>query len=250
MVEKTNTPVNENGVTIASDKHVRFSDLIWYDPNYLSHITIGGAGGIGSWVALALSRMGYKLHIFDPDTVDTTNLGGQLYGEQSVGIIKSTATATLCAQLGASQRIIADVLYAGQQVALVTVSAFDNMKARKALFEQWKKHKQGLFIDGRMLAESGQVYYVRGAYPDDIVAYEATLFDDSEVKDQPCSAKATTHCGMRIATEIVTGVTNFVTNQMLKSDVREVPFRREFQLALFYEDTQTVEQCMPQLSTI
>ena len=79
--------VNEEPV-LAKDGHVRFSGLMWYNPTFLD-ITIGGAGGIGSWFTTLISRIGVSsLHLYDMDTIDTTNLGGQLYKTGQVNMSK------------------------------------------------------------------------------------------------------------------------------------------------------------------
>jgi hypothetical protein len=124
------------------------------------------------------------------------------------------------------------------------------MKARKTLFEEWVKlvqdptqkeqNKLAIFVDGRMLAEAGHVYWVT---PDKIDAYRTQLFDDSEVQDQPCSAKATTDCGMFIASVISAGFKNWVTNCKLGADVRELPFKLEFELFLMNFTFKTPDEC-------
>lgn len=50
------------------------------------HISLVGAGAIGSWVALALGKMlgGYQnsdlqIQIYDPDLVEEVNIPGQFY---------------------------------------------------------------------------------------------------------------------------------------------------------------------------
>jgi hypothetical protein len=104
------------------------------------------------------------------------------------------------------------------------------MKARKLMFEAWKRNpEKELFIDGRMLMEQGMIFCVT---PDKIDAYEQHLFEDSEVLDQPCSAKATSHSGAIIAGLMVSAYTNYLTNMKLGVDVRDVPFKFDYMLQL------------------
>ena len=59
-------------------------------------ITIIGVGGIGSPVALALTKMGCRrLTLFDPDTIEPHNLPNQLYRLRDVGRPKVEALADL-----------------------------------------------------------------------------------------------------------------------------------------------------------
>ncbi len=108
------------------------------------------------------------------------------------------------------------------------------MLARKTLFEAWLAHigdsKDAIFIDGRLLAELGQVFIVT---PDKAEQYRASLFDDSIVQPEDCSYKGTTHCSAIIAGLMVGGYNNYLTNLELGKDIRELPFNIDYQLALF-----------------
>jgi molybdopterin/thiamine biosynthesis adenylyltransferase len=116
-------------------------------------------------------------------------------------------------------------------IAPVVFSCFDNMEARKLMFEKWcEQDDKQIFIDGRMLAEQGMVYAVT---PDKIERYKETLFDDSEVEDQDCSYKATTHCGKLISSLMTAVMNNYVANEIVTGmPIREVPFEINFNLQL------------------
>lgn len=231
--------------------HVRFSELPWYDPNFgPGWITVGGAGGIGSWLCALLSRAGYSLHVWDFDRIDETNFGGQFYLKQFQGKNKAESVIELCKMLGADQLITnGETVDESSDVSPICFSAFDNMKARKILFELWVKlvnslpeeeKKNAIFVDGRMLAEAGHIYWVT---PDKIDVYRTQIFEDSVVADQPCSAKATSHCGAYISSIMMAGFTNWVTNCKLGMDAREVPFKMEFELALLNFTFKTESEC-------
>jgi hypothetical protein len=114
-------------------------------------------------------------------------------------------------------------------------SCFDNMEARKIMFERWcllyekTKNENMLFVDGRMTADTGQIYFVQ---PKNIERYKETLFDDSEVEDLACSYKATTHNGAIIAGNMVAGFNNHIANLNLKEHMYEVPFHVNYMLNL------------------
>jgi molybdopterin/thiamine biosynthesis adenylyltransferase len=207
-------------------QHVRFSGADWYNDD-MPEVTIGGVGGIGSWLTVLLSRIGVPMYIHDMDTVDETNYAGQLYPITAMGSYKEDAIIDM-AKLVSSE---VDITKMGEFTdddftCAITFSAFDNMKARKLMFEAWKRNPdKELFIDGRMLMEQGMVFCVT---PDNIDEYEKTLFDDSEVVAQPCSAKATSHSGACIGSLMVAIFTNYLTNKKLNFDIREVPFRFDY----------------------
>ena len=55
-------------------------------------IWIIGAGGIGSWTTLALSKMGCNnLVVFDHDKVELHNTPSQLYTSDQIGQMKTAA---------------------------------------------------------------------------------------------------------------------------------------------------------------
>jgi hypothetical protein len=96
----------------------------------------------------------------------------------------------------------------------ISISCFDNMKARKIMFNNWKKNEERLLlIDGRMTAEGIQIFTATKETENN---YEKTLFEDSEVQDAPCSFKATSHTGAMIGSLITGIVNNYVTNNALK----------------------------------
>lgn len=215
------------------DNHGRFKDLEWYgNPE---DIIVGGAGGIGSWLILFLSRIGHNLYVFDFDTIDGTNFGGQLYptshlGKGKVESIKQTVRNFCGEDLVESMGKYDE----GSMVSEIMFSSFDNMEARKTMFDKWKTlPEKRVFIDGRMQAEYFEVYAVT---PDRVEEYEATLFHDDEVEDLPCSAKSTTHCGAMCASTMVSMFNNFITNEIDNS--RELPFKYSISLQLFMVDME------------
>lgn len=219
-----------------SQHFARFKDLPWFEFIRQAHIFIGGAGGIGSHLCFMLSRAGAKsITIVDNDVVDEVNLAGQLFGKADVGKTKVEAIFDVCVRLcgevniaGIQERIEKDDAYIEdlQESADIVCVAFDNIATRRVMFENWRKSVErrdvpSLFIDGRMSAENGQVFVVPSNKPEWIEAYEKTLFDDSEVEDQPCSAKATTHCGSYIASVMTASIANWINNVACEQEKSE-----------------------------
>lgn len=206
----------------------RFKGLIWAGSKMEpSSIIIGGQGGIGSWLTLLLSRVSStKTNIFcyDFDKIEEHNIGGQLFGKNDIGAYKANAINSLIYNYGVSKvNTIVQKFKKGSIAAPVMFSGFDNMEARKIMLNEWENYKTNeskLFIDGRLSAENYEVYFVT---PENIDRYKATLFDDNEVEDAPCSMKQTSHYAASIASDMIKGYTNWISN--LNGDVREVPFK-------------------------
>ena len=74
----------------------RFKDAPWFDPKGEIEVIIGGAGGIGSWLALFLARQNVQISIFDMDTVEEVNLGGQFFNNNDIGQTKVQAISDWC----------------------------------------------------------------------------------------------------------------------------------------------------------
>ncbi len=72
------------------NKFNRFKDAPWF-PKEDVHTVVGGAGGIGSWLTLLLSRAGFKPIVFDFDTLEEHNLGGQFFSKRQIGKTKVEA---------------------------------------------------------------------------------------------------------------------------------------------------------------
>lgn len=212
----------------------RFSDADWY--KYLDGkvVTVVGAGGIGSWVTMCLSRIGCHVHLFDADKFEVHNMGGQLVRASDLGRNKVEAVHEICEELvGAPNCRISAIPYMyddDSATSPIMISAVDSMEARKLIFEKWHRNygdrDDAIFIDGRLLAEDYQVLSVTRGFGDN---YRATIVEDDSIPTENCSLKSTTHCSLGIASDMVGCLTNFAANLVTKDrdgvEVRDIPFK-------------------------
>src|SRR3954465_14305021 len=92
-----------------AQRTTRFSGADWADQ--LRTIILVGVGGIGSWTAINLARIGHTLHIVDPDIVDETNVnGGQAFRNADIGTRKVLAVSALCRTFGTINPIYTHIL--------------------------------------------------------------------------------------------------------------------------------------------
>ena len=213
--------------------NTRFKDAPWIpkEEDTFSNVIIGGAGGIGSWTALFLARAGFSPIVFDFDILEEHNLGGQLFQYEDVGLSKVEALYNIINKLSNKKiEFSSDKIEENFEVFPYMISAFDNMMARKHMFNAWRKCQQGLFIDGRLSMESFEIYCVT---PDRAEEYEKTLFEDEEVEDLPCTMKQTSHVAAMIGSHITSLYTNYVTNLKSEKEVRVLPFKYEFFIPLY-----------------
>lgn len=218
----------ENIVSERDPIHGRFSGASWY--NHPVTAIVGGAGGIGSWLTLFLARQGHDIHVFDFDTVEEHNIGGQIYELTQVGSAKVDALNTICQQLANCPISVYNERYDENSMSgPYLFSCFDNMEARMAMFRNWALISQEanwegewLFIDGRLNAETAEFFCVHNRETAD--KWLKTWFPDSKVEDAPCTYKATSHCAAILAGMMTGALNNFVAN-MQEGEQREVPFR-------------------------
>lgn len=221
--------------------HNRFKDAPWF-PTVDTYCLIGGAGGISSWLTLFLTRAGFKPIVYDFDILEEHNLGGQLYSKKQIGKPKVTALQEVVRDFADESISVFQQKYQSDSLPHnIMFSGFDNMKARKDMFELWKDYCQNLyegdkseciFIDGRLLAEQMQIFCVRITDEVSIAEYEKVLFDDSEVEDAPCTFKQTSHAAAMIAGMMTGFFTNHVTNLAEKNNARTVPLYTEYYIPL------------------
>jgi len=233
----------EEQVITAPAHFGRFKGAPWFEVQTRSAL-IGGAGGIGSWLTLFLSRANFECIVFDMDTVETHNTGGQLYGGTHIGVHKVQALDSVIKYLAQTPTVPFNAPYNEKSLThYYCFSCFDNMEARKLMFSKWKAKipfwtAQGMipiFIDGRLRAEQMQIFCVTS---NTIAEYEKHLFSSTEVEPEACTMKQTSHSAAMIGAHMTAFFTNHLTNVKEQEDIREVPFYWSYFIPL---DLVTIE---------
>lgn len=177
-------------------------------------ITIIGAGAVGGWTALALTKMGFEnVSVWDPDTVSVENLNCQFFRHRDVGEPK---VGCLIYQIQDYSNIgISGYLmrYEGERAFPgIVISAVDNMATRRLI---WEAHLGSpltrAIIDPRMGAETALLYVMKPSDPDDCRAYEKTLYSDDNAVREPCTRKSTAYCALPLAGLVAAQVKALVT---------------------------------------
>lgn len=178
--------------TFADDPYLRQRDFFSpgrHDPR----VAIVGAGGIGSWVAVQLAKLGVMhITVFDHDRVAPHNLSTTVYRPSDIGKPKVLALAQTIRRLGLPARIDArPVLYRGQSLRKfdIVISAVDSMAGRTQLFREAKRQRVPFYIDGRIGGENLRVYAVRPSRRKDARLYRATIVPDDQASELPCTAQ-------------------------------------------------------------
>lgn len=208
----------------------RFKEAPWYNPD--QSVTIGGVGSIGSWLTIFMGRLVNTIYIYDFDKVEEHNLSGQAYGVGNIDQEKSEAIKITSASLNPNTKIVRRGKFnKGSGVTPICFACFDNMKARRNMFESWKKlDNRKLFVDGRLTAEQ---YWLYAVTPDNEDKYDKEiLLDDGEFEELPCSFKSTTHISAALASAMTTAFTNYCYNNQV-DNIRTLPFESTFAASLF-----------------
>lgn len=243
--------IPENSKTLLiSEETSRFSSAIWFDKIRQQNVTLAGLGGIGSYVAFLLSRLGINtMTLYDPDTVERVNLSGQLYSENQIDNYKVNAISDMMVKYSDYYGVIAknEKLDKSSAVDKITICGFDNMEARKEAFENWanlvdglidEEREKCLFIDGRLAAEEFQVFCIKGSDIESMLNYRSYfLFSDYQADATVCSYKQTTFMANMIGSIIVNLFVNFIANQCDPLIDRDLPFYTEYNAETMYFKT-------------
>jgi len=236
----------ESTIDFIDDSKSRFKGALWFDWIKDKPLTIGGCGGINSWTCIPFARMGCKLILYDFDTVEVVNLAGQSYDMTDINLPKVHALKNKLIKLTdntcdvETNNIKFD---AASTISDICISGFDNMLARKNMFNAWRTYllqelteeerADCIFIDGRLRADMYQIFCIRGSDEESIQLYmNEHLFDDSEVEEGACTFKQTTHMAMMIAGHMATFLSNFAAER--SGHPFTVPFFTEYQGNLNY----------------
>lgn len=155
-------------------------------------VTLIGAGAIGSFAALALTKLGVEnLTVYDNDMVEEHNLPNQFYRVKDEGSSKVSSLAAIVNEFNGVAATPINGLYTKQKLDEFVVVATDSMISRKKVFEQFCKQKGARYlIEARMGGELGYVYCVDKQNKDQMKAYKGTLYTDKEAAMTPCTRKA------------------------------------------------------------
>ena len=142
-----------------SERYTRQLDLINIEElNFPIHII--GAGGIGSWTALLLAKMGCpNISIYDNDTVEEHNIASQFFKQNQLGGQK---TDSLSSNIEEQTGIIlnAKINIDEEQITEgLIIIAIDSIEERIRLANIYKD-RNVYIIDGRMGGLQLEIYMV------------------------------------------------------------------------------------------
>jgi len=223
-----------NSTKITYDRQVGI-----FDPkDMVETVSIIGCGSVGSFTALALSKMGAKIkYLYDSDIIEEHNLSNQFFKLNDLEKKKNEALEELLKEFSNVNDIelFDNVNNRTMFKSQIVISAVDSMSARKLIWERVKKSSEPkLYIDSRM---GGKVYSIFTVDLRDALRrgkYEESLVDDSNVEPIRCTE--------RTIIFNVLGVASSICNQLVKWFREEYHNDKSYsnEIHFSYEDYMTV----------
>jgi len=165
-----------------------------------THVLLVGCGGIGSYTASILARLGIgSLTLVDFDRVEATNVATQDLSLCDVGDYKVNALRDYLVGLNEVLTIeVSPVHFAARHIftGCTTIMAVDSIKVRQEIYQTWSKRATPgqVLIDPRMGAESFELWVVRHGSEFEL-EYKRSLFDPTPRPELPCGARAIAYTG-------------------------------------------------------
>jgi len=168
-------------------------------------VTIVGGGAIGSFVALALTKMGVSVEIWDEDRIENHNFANQMMETAQLGMNKAEAVRDTCYRFS-GERVTAIPLFmddeaAGELSSTILVLAVDSMATRKMIAKRALDRRGITIIDARM---GGQNYRV--ITTSFLAEYEKTLYTDEQAAPDLCGQKSIIYTVLGCASEVCNSV--------------------------------------------
>jgi len=173
-------------------------------------IWVIGAGGIGSWTTLALTKMGCQdITVFDFDTVEEKNTPAQYYSPEDMGKFKVDALKDkILKETGFSIKTIKNKFYdeIPEEYAKIIICGVDSIEERRKVWETFMKDipfKFDLYIDVRMAGDLIRILLASPLSSHSIHNYIKTLDPNKKPYQAPCTERSVVYnvfmCGGLVA---------------------------------------------------
>lgn len=157
-------------------------------------VHVVGAGASGSWLALALAKLGIvDLHVWDFDVVEEHNIPNQAFGVDHDTMYKVDALEHLIYSQTRTNITKHREKVERQRLSGIVYCMVDSMEARKTIWENCGKMKSQvkLWVEPRMGLEVGRVYNINPMDYTQIQKYEDTWYGDDVAEVSACGNSMT-----------------------------------------------------------
>lgn len=214
--------------TDPGERYWRQLDLIDHKVLKELPVHIIGCGGIGSATALYAAKMGtHNITLWDHDMFEVHNMPNQMCRIEDLGKNKAEAVAKIIEDFegveveAVPEKFCTDEIDASEiEPNSIIIMAVDSMKARKEIWNIVKKSMASIVIDGRMGLTALNVYSVDPSNTFQVSKYEETLWNDDQVAEVPCTAKATIFTAGTIASIICGHLAKIVKEELIPCEIQ------------------------------
>lgn len=183
-------------------------------------VTVIGVGGIGSWTAEEIVRMGIPhITLYDHDTVSEVNLPTQNFTKPDIDQPKVLALKKRLQDFSSADvTAISEDFVPGTRPVGIVICAVHDMDTRIAIWNKSIKYNPQvlLYIEARMGAEELRVYTINPTDPDQIARYEENLYPSSQAFRARCAEKAIGYTVHASAAVIGRELKAYLTNEEVK----------------------------------
>ncbi len=194
-------------------------------------IVVVGAGGIGSWAALALAKMGCpNITVIDFDTIEDHNVATQFYKESQIGMEKVEAlkenildyTGIEIIPIPTKWEVVFNVEDFQEHIKeSIVISAVDSLVTRRKLFKFFMKTgiKPYTYLDARMGGELFRMFSVDWFIPETVDKYTSKLFSKTKAHKEACTERAISYNTFLSGAMIAHAVKNIVKDKQISSEI-------------------------------
>ena len=168
-------------------------DLFNPDRDNKMPLHVVGVGATGSNDVLVAAKIGLNpIHVWDEDTVEVHNNGGQLYSLEDIGKPKVLALREAVQKLAGVNLVVHNKWWTpDDKLKGIVVCGVDSMETRKILWKHVRSRSIPcpLFIDHRIGGETAILFTVPTQDPLACERFEETLHTDAEAAPLPCTQR-------------------------------------------------------------
>ena len=189
-------------------------------------IWIIGAGGIGSWTTLALSKMGCSnLVVFDFDKVEVHNTSSQFFHSSQIGKFKVNSLKNNIEQTTENEIIAISKKFEEWDIQTppqIIINATDSLDVRRKIWNYLKLNNFPfkLYVDARMAGEFLRILTVSPLNAYSVSEYEKGLDPQKEAHEEPCTARAIVYNVFFCAGIIANCVKKYVKGESINLQVQ------------------------------
>lgn len=183
-----------------------------------------GCGATGSWLALALAKLGVKnLHIWDFDTIEEHNLPNQVYKVEDIGELKVNALQEdILKRSGVTAIKHEEKVDGSQRLSGVIFMLTDTMKSREEIFNKAIQNNPNIkfFVETRMDLKGGRIYAFDPKDRNMCKKYKETLYTDDQAEVSACGVSQTViTTGIGIVSQALWIFLNWVNSQDIPNEI-------------------------------